>query len=240
MPNWKGPVITVASGGTIQGGATQVLGPADWTRTQSAFPALIHSGGRALVGLRRSGGVAISYVEDNVQDVPGFHDLIDPTTAKRTLGFEIRDVVMTIQAVGLSSFAFGIHDLLTVNDHSTLVGLGFEHGVDSLWKTFLKDENPVGGLARVVHQVATAISAAAAHELCIQIDGWNKKITWLIDGVIVDSYVPVVPLERIGGSAAVVMQKLRYRGVVPIGGDFSIYRFGNGLAAPLVSLLEVP
>lgn len=240
MPNWKEPVIAVAGGGTIVGGATQVLGPNDWVRTNVSNPAVIHSGGKALFGLRRNGQGAAGYVEDNLQDVPGFHDLIDPTTARRNRGFEMRDVCLTIQAVGLSSFAFGIHDLLTVNDWTSLVGIGFEHGVDNIWKTFLKDENPIGGLARVVHQVASAITAVAAHELAISIDGWNKKITWLIDGVIVDSYAPVAPLERTGGSAAVLMQKLRYRGLVPAAGDFSIYRFGNGLAAPVLSLIEVP
>ena len=240
MANWKEPVLVVASGGTITAGATQVLGPQDWVRTNVSFPAVIHSGGKALFGLRRSAQVGAGYVEDNLQDVPGFHDLIDPTTAKRNRGFEMRDVIVTIQGIAGNSFAFGIHDLLTVNDWTSLVGLGFEHGVDNIWKTFLKDENPVGGLARVVRQVATAALATVAHELTISIDGWNKKITWLVDGVIVDTYVPIAPLERIGGSAAVLMQKLRYRGLVPANGDFTIHRFGNGMAAPILSLIEVP
>jgi len=237
---WKEPAIVVASGGTIQAGATQVLGPNDWARTNVSFPNPITRNQRTLFGLRRNGQGAAGYVEDNLQDLPGVHDLLDPNTPRRNRGYELRDWIVTIQAAGANNFAWGVHDLVTVNDWTSLVGVGFEHGPDNIWKTFLKDA-PANALpVRVLRQVATVHLANVIHELAMIFDGWTKTITWLIDGVMVDSFQMFQPIDQTGGTAAVLMQKLRYRGLVPAAGDFTFHRFGGGVHCPVLTLREFP
>lgn len=237
---WKEPAIVVASGGTTIGGVLQILGPGDAARTNVSFPNGITRSQRTLVGLRRNGQGAAGYVEDNLQDVPGFHDLLDPNTPRRNRGFELRDFILTIQAVGANNFAWGIHDLLTVNDWTSLVGVGFEHGPDNVWKTFLKDA-PANALPpRVLRQVVTVHLANVIHELAIIFDGWTKTITWLVDGIAVDSFQMFQPIDQTGGTAAVVMQKLRYRGLVPAAGDFTFHRYGGGVSTPILTLREFP
>lgn len=237
MTIWKQPAIVVIYGNTQLWSAKQLIGPNDWVRTATTG-SLINSGKRLYIGLRRSGQGAAGYVEDNLGDAPGFHDLIDPTTPKRTIGFEIRDRILNLITIGVCHYAFGIHDVITANDPTTLVGVGFEHSDDYVLKTFLKDA-PANALpVRVIHQVNTGILASEGHELAIVINGFTKTIRWLIDGVQVDSYKPVVPLDQTGGSRITVSQKLRYRGFVPAGGNMTIYKYGGGITVPILTLVE--
>jgi hypothetical protein len=235
---WKEPVISVINGGTIGFSALQLIGPADWVRTATAGNGWLPFGNRELVGIQRSAQVAAGYVEENLQDFPGFHDLIDPTTGPRNKGIEWRDWIVTQQNVGACNFAWGVHDLLTVNDWTSLVGLGFEHGPDNIWKTFLKDCPGNVLPVRVIHQVALAALANVVHELAVTINGLTKQIRWMVDGVTVDTYTPVAPLDQIGGTAAVLMQKFRYRGLVPANGNMIIWRYGGGLSTPLLLIRE--
>jgi hypothetical protein len=217
----------------------QIIGPDDAQHT------IVSGVGGTIVnfrmfagGGRRNGQVAAGYVEENLQDFPGIHDLLDPTTAKRTRGFEIRDWIVNSIAIGACNYAWGLHDLVVVNDWTTLVGLGFEHAADFALKTFLKDAP--AGVPRVVHQTATAAFANVPHELMIVVDGWKKEVRWFIDSVLVDSYVPVVPLDQMGGTAAVMSLAMRYRGLVPANGDMQIKFYGGELAAPILTLREFP
>lgn len=236
---WKDPAIVVATS-TVLWGSTQILGPNDWVRTATSGVGPLNAGGRSLMGLRRSAQGAAGYVEDSLLGFPGIHDLIDPTTPRRNRGFEMRDIIANVISVGVCSYAWGIHDLITANDQTSLVGLGFEHGADYVLKTFLKDA-PANALPpRVIHQAVTAALASVAHELAIVVDGWAKTIYWYIDGVLVDQYTPVAALDQTGGSAALEMNTFRIRGVVAANGDMSIYRYGGGLALPVLLLREFP
>lgn len=236
---WKDPAISVGTS-TALFGSTQILGPNDWVRTAISGVGPLAAGGRSLMGLRRSGQGAAGYVEDSLLGFPGIHDLIDPTTPKRNRGFEIRDIIQNVIAVGACSYAWGIHDLITANDQTSLVGLGFEHDNTFVLKTFLKDA-PANALPpRVIHQTVTAALANVAHELAIIVDGNTKTIYWYIDGALVDQYTPVAPLDQTGGTGALEMVTFRMRGVVPSNGDMSIYRYGGGIAQPLLILREFP
>ena len=236
---WKYPGIAIGTTAALYG-STQILGPNDWVRTATSGVGPLNIGNRAILGLQRSGQAGAGYVEDSLGDFPGFHDLIDPTTPKRNRGFEMRDFIVNQIAVGACSYAWGIHDLITANDQTSLVGLGFEHGADFVLKTFLKDA-PANALPpRVIRQVVTAALASALHELAIVVDGYTKTISWYIDRALVDSYTPVAALDQTGGTAALQMQGFRIRGVVPANGNMSIYRYGSGLSSPLLLLREFP
>lgn len=246
MTQWKEPAIVPTFGGTQLFNLVQLIGPGDWVRNGWITAPAAENAGRMYFGLRRNAQVAAGYVEELLGDFPGFHDLVDPTTAKRTRGFEMRDFCYNVIAAGACSYAWGIHDYFTLNDPTTLVGLGFEHGPDFILKTFLKDM--VGNVlpVRVVHQVVTAALANVPHELAITVDGWTKTIKWYIDGIVVDSYTPIVPVDGIGGTNTVpgqnnvVMQSFKFRGFVPALGDMTIFRYGGGLTNPLLSLVEYP
>ena len=235
--SWRKAAI-VASTDAV-GTDRQLIGPNDATQNRTSGVGGVLINARMFAGGgRRSAQVAAGYVEQNLGDAPGFHDLLDPTTPKRSRGFEIRDWINNITPVGVCSFAYGLHELVTVNDWTTLVGLGFEHGPDFIWKTFLKDAP--AGVPRVVHQVVTAALGNANHELMIVVDGFLKQIRWYIDSVLVDSYTPSIPLDQMAGAINVMPLKLRYRGLVPALGDMSIRYFGGELAAPILTLREFP
>lgn len=219
------------------GNDRQLIGPNDATQTRISGVGGVMLNMRLFAGGgRRNGQGAAGYVEQNLGDFPGIHDLLDPTTAKRTRGFEIRDWINNVIAVGACSYAWGLHDLVVVNDWTTLVGLGFEHGPDFQWKTFLKDAP--AGVPRVVHQTVCNAFGNVNHELMIVVDGWLKQVRWFIDSILVDSYIPVAPLDQMGGSAAIMSLKMRYRGFVPIGGDMSIRYYGGELAGPILTYRE--
>lgn len=217
----------------------QIIGPDDAQHTQTAgVPGTIVNFRMFAGGLRRNGQVAAGYVEENLQDFPGIHDLLDPTTPQRTRGFEIRDWIVNSIAAGACNYAFGLHDLVVANDWTTLVGCGFEHAADFILKTFLKDAP--GGVPRVVHQVQTAYLANVPHELMIVFDSWKKEIRWFVDSILVDSYIPVAQLDQMGGSAVAMSLAMRYRGLVPANGDMTIKMYGGELAAPILTLREFP
>lgn len=235
--SWRKAAIVSNSdaGGTDR----QLIGPGDPVQTRISGVGGVMINARMFAGGgRRNGQGAIGYVEQNLGNAPGFHDLLDPTTPKRSRGFEFRDWINNQVAVGPCSYAYGIHDLVTVNDWTTLVGLGFEHGADFQWKTFLKDAP--AGVPRVVHQVVCAAFGNVNHELMVVVDGFLKQVRWFIDSILVDSYIPVVQLDQMAGSINSVTLNLRYRGIVPINGDMSIRYHGGELAAPLLTLREFP
>lgn len=236
---WKAPAIAIVHSGALYGD-TQIIGPNDWVRTATTGAGPLSAGGRSLHALVRSGQGAAGYVEDNLGDFPDYHDLVDPNTPRRNRGFEVRDMILNLITTGACSYAWGFHDLITANDQTSLVGLGFEHGADYVWKTFLKDAPASALPPRVIRQVVTAHLASALHELAIIVDGWTKTITWLVDGVVVDAFVAFQPIDQTGGSAVVQQQAFRYRGVVPANGNMTIYRYGGGLTAPLLTLREFP
>lgn len=217
----------------------QIIGPDD------ALHTIVSGAGGTIVnfrmfagGGRRNGQGAAGYVEENLQDFPGIHDLLDPTTAKRSRGFEIRDWVVNSIAAGACNYAWGLHDLVVANDWTTLVGVGFEHAADFQLKTFLKDAP--AGVPRVIHQVVTNSFANVPHELMIVVDGYLKQVRWFIDSVLVDSYIPVAQLDQMGGTAAAMSLTMRYRGLVPAAGDMTIKFYGGELAAPILTLREFP
>lgn len=241
---WKEPAIVPHAGGTALFNLVQLIGPNDWVRNGWITAPGAEVAGRTFFGLRRNAQVAAGYVEELLGDFPGFHDLVDPATAKRTRGFEMRDFVFNTIAAGACSYAWGIHTSLTLNDPATLVGLGFEHGPDFILKTFLKDCPGSILPVRVIHQVVTASLANVPHELAITVNGWTKTISWFIDGVLVDTYTPVVALDQMGGTPTVVgqnnavMMDFKFRGYVPALGDMTIFRYGGGLTTPLLSMVE--
>lgn len=235
--SWRKAAIV--SNTDANGNDRQLIGPNDATQNRTSGVGGVMVNARMFAGgSRRSAQVAAGYVEQNLGDFPGIHDLLDPTTAKRTRGFEFRDWIVNVQAVGASSYAFGLHELVTVNDWTTLVGLGFEHGPDYQWKTFLKDAP--AGVPRVVHQTVINSFGNVPHELMVVVDGWLKQVRWFIDSILVDSYIPVVPLDQMAGAINVMSLKFRYRGLVPALGDMSIRYFGGELAAPILTLREFP
>lgn len=214
---------------------THPIGPASEVLTFNQ-QGIATVGKRLFYFLRRNASGVAAYSESNLGEAPGIHDLLDPTTAKRDRGFELTDIFVLTMAVGACNFAWGIHDLVTVNDWTTLVGVGFECGPDFILKTFLKDAP--AGVPRVVHQVVTGALLNVEHELTIIVDGWKKKVFWYIDRVLVDSYVPVVPLDQMGGSAVVTSLKMRSRLLVPANGDATLYIHGAELGTPILTLME--
>lgn len=236
--SWRRAAITISSRATT-GQPRQIIGPDDTVHTIiSGVPGTIVSFRNFAGGGRRNGQVAAGYVEENLGEFPGIHDLVDPTTPKRNRGFEIRDWIVNSIAVGACNYAWGLHDLVTVNDWTTLVGVGFEHGPDFILKTFLKDAP--AGVPRVVRQIATAYLANVPHELMLVVDSDKKQFRWFIDSVLIDSYIPSVPLDQMGGSAAATSLRMRYRGLVPANGDMTIKFYGGELAAPILTLREFP
>lgn len=236
---WREPGIVVSGSGALFG-SVQTVGPNDWVRTATGGVGPLMSNGRAMMGLQRAGQGAPGYVEDNLGDFPGFHDLVDPTAPRRNRGFELRDSIINVIAAGLCSYAWGIHDYITVNDPTSLVGLGFEHGPDFILKTFLKDAPGNALPVRVIRQIVTPYLANVIHELAIIVDGWTKTITWKVDGITVDIFQPFQPVDQTGGTAAAVMMNFRYRGFVPAAGSMSIYRYGGELSSPVLTLREFP
>ena len=194
-------------------------------------------GSRLFYSLRRNGQGAAGYAEANFGEPPGIHDLLDPTTPKRIRSFELTDIQTIIMPVGVCNYAWGIHDLVVVNDWTTLVGVGFECTNNFILKTFLKDAP--ANVPRVIHQTVLAALANVEHELTIVVDGWNKKIFWYVDRVLVDSYVPLITLDQMGGSAVTTGLKIRSRGLVPIAGDMTIFFNGSDIGTPLLSLMEI-
>lgn len=237
--SWKEGVIVVG-GSTALFNETQMIGPNDWVRTQTAGVGPLLANGRALMGLQRSAQGAAGYVEDNLLDFPDWHDLVDPTTPRRNRGFEVRDQIINVIAAGVCQYAWGFHDVITANDITTLVGLGFWHGADFVLKTFLNDAPGNALPVRSIRTVQTAYLANVLHELAIIVDGWTKTITWQIDGVTVDSFVPFQAVDQTGGSAVLQQQAFRYRGFVPAAGNMSIYRYGHQITQPILTMREFP
>jgi hypothetical protein len=236
--SWRRAAIIVSSLPS-SGLPRQIIGPDDKITTATAgVPGTIINFRNFAGGNRRNGQGADGYVEENLGDFPGIHDLLDPTTAKRSRGFEIRDWIVNSIAIGACSFGWGLHDLVVANDWTTLVGLGFEHGPDFQWKTFLKDAP--AGVPRVVHQTVLASFGNVPHELMIVVDGFLKQVRWFVDSIQVDSYTPSIPLDQMGGTVAAMSLRMRYRGLVPAGGDMQTKFYGGELAAPLLTLREFP
>ena len=227
---WKQAAIV----SKIDAPPAQVLGPNDAVRT-AVFQAPANLGARQFYSMRRNGLGVAGYVENNLGEAPGIHDILDPLVPRRNRGFEISDVEALL-IVGLCNYAFGIHDLVVPNDWTTLVGLGFECASDYVLKTFLKDAP--AGVPRVVHQTATGYLLNVEHELTIVVDGYKKKIFWYIDRVLVDSYTPLVPLDQMGGNNVTTSLRLRMRGLVPAGADLTMYILGGEVRTPVLSLLE--
>jgi len=220
---------------TLTSPPSRVLGSA-FEQLTFNLQGLATIGKRLFYFLRRNATGVAAYAEANLGEAPGFHDLLDPTTAKRDRGFELTDIQVISIAVGACNYAWGIHDLLVANDWTTLVGLGFECGPDFILKTFLKDAP--AGVPRVVHQVVTVSLANVEHELTIIVDGWNKKISWLIDRVVVDTYVLAAPLDQMGGTAILTSLRIRARLNVPANGDATLYIHGAQLGTPILTLME--
>lgn len=236
--SWRRAAVTI-SALPSSGQPRQIIGPDDTTRTiVSGVPGTIVNFRNFAGGGRRNAQVAAGYVEENLGDFPGIHDLLDPTTPKRNRGFEIRDWIVNSIAVGACNYGWGLLDNTVVNDWTTLVGLGFEHGPDFILKTFLRDAP--GGVNRIVRQVQTVYLANVPHELMIVVDGDKKQVRWFVDSVLVDAYVPAAPLDQMGGAANAMSLKMRYRGLVPANGDMTIKFYGGELAAPILTLREFP
>lgn len=228
---WKKAAIITNDDGPPK----QIIGPNDAIYTFN-LNGLATLNKRLFYFMRRNASGVANVAEVNLGEAPSIHDLLDPTTSKRDRSFELTDTQAIAIAVGACNYAWGIHNWLVANDWTTLVGLGFECGPDYILKTFLKDAP--AGVPRVIHQTVLASLLNVEHELTIIVDGWKKKAFWYVDRVLVDSYVPVAPLDQMGGTALATSLRMRGRLSVPAGGDATLYVNGQGMGVSRLSLME--
>lgn len=176
--------------------------------------------------LRRN-GVAASRVFKDLGLAPGFHGLVDPNTGREPATLILEDFVSGVIAVGACGLMFGFGEHITLGDPTTLVGVGFKCDNTHLWHTFVHDcpTNIAPVTVRRDTAIAGAPLATDLHRLTIIIDGPTKKITWMVDRVIVDSWVPSAPLDQMtpGGP------KTMWAASVPLNGDATIRCNGGGI-----------
>lgn len=187
-------------------------------------------------GLRRNGQAAAGYLGRYLGLAPSIHDLLNTESPTRPFSIILDDWVRNDIAAGAVSYAFGFLDHLTDFDSATLVGLGWEHGADHAWKTFVKD--CPGAVLPVTTRHQTAIAgkfANAIHRLSLVIDGPKREVRWYMDGALVDTWAPTAPLGQTAPASKAHRLMLRYRAIVPANGDVSIRFHGGGV----IDLLKI-
>lgn len=223
------PIAGVGQGGGVAQGVTygkvtvQELNPT--TATNALFDRMW------MRSLRRNANAAAARMSHDYGLAPGFHHLVDPATAKEQATLIFEDWAAVAIAAGACDVAIGLHEHITPADASTLVGVGFRCGADLIWHSFVNDCPTNVAPVTVRRDVALGVSAAALHRLTIVVDGPSKTISWLIDGVTVDTWSPPATLDQMTAAGP----KVQWSAVVPALGDATILFHGGGL--PNVRLL---
>ncbi|HJQ27688.1 MAG TPA: hypothetical protein VKA60_27640 [Blastocatellia bacterium] len=181
--------------------------------------------------LRRNGAAAARMSHDYGL-APGLHHLVDPTPAPEPATLIFEDYVSAAIAAGVCDVAVGFLEHINSADASTLVGVGFHCGPDLVWHSFVNDCPTNVAPVTVRRDVALAGKLASdLHRLTVIVDGPSKTISWLIDGITVDSWSPGAPLDQMTAGGP----KMMWAAVVPALGDATIRFHGGGL--PNVRLL---
>ena len=176
--------------------------------------------------LRRSASAA-SRVYKDLGIAPGIHSLVDPNTAAEPATLILEDFVSGVIAAGACGLMFGFCEHITLGDPTTLVGVGFKCDNTHVWHTFVHDcpTNVAPVTVRRDTAIAGAPLATDLHRLTIVMDGPSKKITWMVDRVIVDSWVPSAPLDQMTAGGP----RTLWGASVPLNGDATIRCNGGNI-----------
>jgi hypothetical protein len=146
--------------------------------------------------LTKVAGAAAVRMQQAGPEAPSFHHLLDPSTPAIPMAIVFEDfVAATISALACET-VFGFHDHITLGDKTTLVGVGFRAGADHVWHAFVNDCPTNIAPVTVRRDTTLAPLSTTFHRLSIVIDGRTKKISWFIDGVLVDSWIPGAAIDQ--------------------------------------------
>lgn len=178
--------------------------------------------------LRRSGQAAAARVQKHFGIAPGFHHLVDPTTASHPATWILEDFVSATIAAGACGVVFGFAEHLTPGDPTTLLGVGFKCGADQIWHTFVND-CPTNVAPVTVRRDTVIVGnplSTDIHRLTLVIDGLTKTITWMVDRTVVDIWIPEAPLDQMRASPGPL---ILWAASVPSLGDARIRYHGGGI-----------
>lgn len=175
--------------------------------------------------LRRNANVAAARMQSDFGIAPGFHHLVDPSTAAEAATLVMEDFFSATIALGACGVAVGFIETITQGDPSTQVGVGFRCGVDHVWHAFVRDCPTNVAPVTVRRDTALAALATDLHRLTLIIDGPTKTITWQVDGVTVDAWTPPAALDQMLPAGP----KIMWAADVPASGDVTIRYHGGGL-----------
>lgn len=189
-----------------------------------------------IYAVRRNGNPVAETMRHDAGLAPVFHHVLDPTTPASLFSIVYENAVCGVHAVGDCRIFVGYISYKTAGDATTLMGIGFyADQVDGLWHSFVIDS--VTGNAPFVsqHDTISAITVANIHRLKFIVSGPDKNVKFYIDNVLLSTFTPTVPLERMGTATNIVGPNLMMGAFVPANGDVTVRGFAGSL--PLVRFL---
>lgn len=170
----------------------------------------------------------------SVGPAPPFHHMLDAATAASRYVLVFESLVWTSTHANAPRTFAGYCGFMGAGVPADLLGIGFyADTVDHKWHTFVRD-TPTGVTGSAVSRRDTTTTAlqTTTHKLTVLIDGLNKKVWWLIDGVVVDSWVCNVSLDRMNIAANVTGPLVAIGALCPANATIIVEMYGGAL--PLV------
>jgi hypothetical protein len=191
---------------------------------------------------RRNGNATPETVRHSAGIAPPFHHLVDPGTVASKFWLIWENVVQAAVAAGDCRVFAGLTQWITPGVATTLLGVGFyADPADNLWHCYVHD-CPTGLAPITVRRnTATAKLMTDIHRLKIIFDGAAKTIKWYIDNVVVDTWTPAAPLDRMssltgtrfaGDTAHLTGPEVHIGAFVPANGDVIVRGYAG--SPPLI------
>lgn len=176
--------------------------------------------------LTKVAGAAAVRMQQLGPHAPLFHQLLDPSTPAVPVAIVFEDfVAATITALACET-VFGFHEHITPGTVNTLVGVGFRAGADHIWHSFVNDCPTNVAPVTVRRDTTLSPLSTAQHRLSIVIDGRTKTISWFIDDVLVDSWIPGAALDQMTPAPG---PKVMWSMTCPINGAGKLRMHGGGI-----------